>query len=82
MKVMTQAETFNRIDADESLTLETCDSMILCLQNGRFVVVHPDAPRDLWPCDGGWEKVRDLKPGDQVVYKGDILAVRAVEVYR
>lgn len=67
---------------DEPVTLETCDSLILCLNNRRFVVVRHDTPKDLWPVDGGWPKVRQLRPGDEVVYKGQRTHVRAIDVYR
>ncbi len=69
-------------EINDSDALQQCDSVIVCLQNGRFVVVRYDSPHDLWPCDGGWEKIRELKPGDEVVYKGDLTTIRAIEVYR
>ena len=40
--------------------------MLICLSTRRFVVARPGEPRDLWPVDGGWEKLRELKPGDEV----------------
>ena len=46
------------------------------------MVARPGEPRDLWPVDGGWDKLRDLKPGDEVIYKGNVTTVRAVDVYR
>jgi hypothetical protein len=79
---MTHANIIHETDIDENASLETCESMILCLQNGRFVVIRHNDPKDLWPIDGGWQKMRELQPGDEVVYKGDLTNVRAVEVYR
>lgn len=66
----------------EEQSLVDCEAILVCLANRRFVVARPNEPRDLWPLDGGWEKLRELKPGDEVVYKGDRTVVRALEVYR
>jgi hypothetical protein len=66
----------------EETSLEDCQALLICLNNRRFVVVRHDEPKDLWPVDGGWEKLRHLKPGDEVIYKGDRTSVRALDVYR
>ncbi|MFK8111758.1 MAG: hypothetical protein AB8B91_06135 [Rubripirellula sp.] len=66
----------------EESSVNNCEALLVCLSNRRFVIVHPDEQKDLWPVDGGWEKVRQLKPGDEVIYKGDQAIVRAVDVYR
>jgi len=79
---MSKAPIIGEFANDDHATLETCESVILCLNNRRFVVVRPDDPKDLWPVDGGWQKLRDLQPGDAVVYKGQRTQVRAVAVYR
>lgn len=64
-------------------SLESCEALMVCLNNGRFVVVHPNEPqRALWPVGGGWNKVRQLKPGDEVVHNGTCTTVKAVEIYR
>jgi hypothetical protein len=74
----------NTIDSPsfEEHSLADCEAILVCLENRKFVVARPGEPRDLWPLDGGWEKLRELKPGDEVVYKGDRTIVRALEVYR
>ena len=73
-------------DLDAALndkSLGSCDAVLVGLANRRFVIVRPDEPqRDLWPIDGGWQKIRRLKPGDSVIYKGTPTIVRAVDVYR
>lgn len=66
----------------EEASVQTCEALLICLSNRRFVVVHPDEQKDLWPVRGGWEKVRELQPGDEVIYKGEQAIVRAVDVYR
>lgn len=66
----------------EQTALEDCDAVLICLNTRRFVVVRYAEPKNLWPIDGGWEKLRRLQPGDQVVYKGLIATVLALEVYR
>jgi hypothetical protein len=63
-------------------SLDDCQAALLCLSTRQFVVVRFDEPRNLWPIDGGWEKIRDLQPGDDVVYKGRRATVLALEVYR
>ena len=79
---MSKAPIIGESANDEHATLETCESVIVCLNNRRFVVIQPDNPKDLWPIDGGWQKLRELRPGDEVVYKGQRSQVRAVDVYR
>ena len=66
----------------DDASIADCEALLVCLNSGRFVVVRPSEPKDLWPVDGGWEKIRELTPGDEVVYKGNKSIVRAVEVYR
>ena len=80
--VMKHTDNFRQPVDDERATLESCDSLILCLGDRRFVVVRHDDPRDLWPMDGGWPKLRQLQPGDEVIYKGQRTQVRAIAVYR
>ncbi len=64
-------------------TVETCDAVMICLSTRRFVIVRPDEPKkDLWPINGGWERIRELKPGDQVIYRGSAATVRLLGVYR
>lgn len=49
----------------------------------RVAIVRPEEPqRDLWPIRGGWEKVRTLKRGDRVIYRGTLAIVQAIEVYQ
>jgi hypothetical protein len=63
-------------------SLETCPRMMICLSSRRFVIVQPEGPqRDLWPVNGGWEKIRNLQAGDEVVYRGCLATVRAVEAF-
>lgn len=67
----------------DAKTLEECEALLICLSTGRFVIARPGQPkRNLWPIGGGWDKVRMLRAGDQVVYKGTTATVRAIEVYR
>jgi hypothetical protein len=66
----------------EELTLDECEAILICLSTKRFVVVRTDQPENLWPIAGGWDKIRDLKPGDEVIYKGDRTTVRALDTYR
>jgi hypothetical protein len=74
---LSQAET-----SFKEPSLEDCEAILICLNSNRFVVVCVGEPENLWPIDGGWDKLRDLKPGDEVIYKGDRTTVRALDVYR
>lgn len=70
------------IPSYEEVSVADCEALLICLSNRRFVIVHPEEPKDLWPVNGGWERVRELKPGDEVIYKGESAMVRAIDVYR
>ena len=77
---MMNTPTFNLPSFEES-SLQDCEAVLVCLNTKRFVIVRYDEPKDFWPVDGGWEKLRDLKPGDEVIYKGDRTTIRAIDVY-
>lgn len=84
---MTNTETFARPSHKDSAfeqqpNLENCESILIGLETRRFVVVRTDEPENLWPIAGGWDKLRDLKPGDEVIYKGARTTVRALQAYR
>ena len=66
----------------EQTSLENCQAVLICLNTRRFIVVRHDEPKNLWPIDGGWDRLRDLKAGDEVIYKGDRTTIRALDVYR
>lgn len=78
---MMNAQTPDQASIEE-VSLENCEAILICLNTRRFVVARHDQPKDLWPVDGGWAKLRHLKPGDEVIYKGARTVVRAVAVYR
>lgn len=66
----------------DQASLQNCEAVLICLNTRRFVVARHGEPKNLWPINGGWDKLRDLKPGDEVIYKGDRTTVRALDVYR
>jgi hypothetical protein len=71
---------------DQTL-FESCESLIFCLNNRRFVVVRKDAPSSLRPVaedatEGDWPKLERLRAGDQVFYKGKKAMIRAIDRYR
>ena len=66
----------------EDSSLVDCEAVMICLSTRRFIIVRTREPKNLWPIDGGWDKLRDLKPGDEVIYKGERTTVRALDVYR
>ena len=81
---------------DQTL-FESCESLIFCLNNRRFVVVRKDTPSSIRPLDGNpigadpvdrnhvdedWTKIGRLRTGDEVFYKGEKATIRAVDRYR
>ncbi len=79
---MIMSDSNSEADLD-CASVDDCEALLICLHTGRFVVARPDQPkRNLWPINGGWEKIRRLRVGDQVVYKGSTATVMAMEVYR
>ena len=64
-------------------TLEDCEALLIGLSTRRFLVLRPaERQAHFWPVHGGWEKVRSLRPGDEVIHQGVKATVRAIEVYR
>lgn len=70
----------------ESVTLQDCQALMVCLDGGRFAIVSVDSA-----CDGASPAIltcedkpdlRDLAVGDWVNYRGDDCRVRAIAVYR
>lgn len=67
---------------DAADPLASCQAMLVGLGRGRFAIVRPDEPqRDLWPIEGGWDRIRQIQAGDRVIYRGQTSRVRSVEVY-
>lgn len=67
--------------ATERETLENCDAVMVALGNRRYVIIRRDEPTELRSLDPRRSRIRDLQPGDQVVYKGQQTFVRSLQVY-
>jgi hypothetical protein len=70
----------------ESVTLQDCQALMVCLDGGRFAIVPVDsglagASSAILTCDDKPD-LRNLVAGDHVVYRGDECRVRAIAVYR
>ncbi|MCA9268491.1 MAG: hypothetical protein KDA41_08465 [Planctomycetales bacterium] len=64
--------------------LENCQAIMVGLtwrSARRFVLVRRDRPSAIAPLRGDCVRVRDLRPGDEVMHKGRRVVVRSVEVY-
>jgi hypothetical protein len=61
--------------------LELCQAMMLGLGSRRYVIVRRDGPIALRSLLPQRHRVRDLQPGDEVIYKGERVVVRSVEIY-
>jgi hypothetical protein len=60
---------------------EVCQALMLGLGPRRYVIVRRDAAiplRSLFPLR---RRIRDLQVGDEVLYKGQRVVVRSVEIY-
>ncbi|QDT06978.1 hypothetical protein K227x_54020 [Rubripirellula lacrimiformis] len=73
---------FDDDQIDDGLTLENCEALIVCMDAGSFAIVRPDGKQNLWPTQGGWDCVRQLQPGQTVIYQGKPRLVCAVDVFR
>jgi hypothetical protein len=67
----------------EALTnaLETCNAVMLGLGARRFVIVRRGERSKLCHTDAPAKRVRDLRPGDEVIYKGQVHTERSLNVY-
>lgn len=61
--------------------LETCSAVIIGLGLRRFVIVRRDEPSQMQHVSPPRTRIRDLQPGDEVLYKGRRHIVRRLEIY-
>ena len=61
-------------------SLEVCRAVMLGL-GPRYLIVRSDGPIPLRSLLPQRRRVRDLQPGDEVLYKGERVTVRSLEVY-
>lgn len=62
--------------------LETCQAVMIGLGTRRFVIVRSDdVPTGLRRIAPSPVRIRDLLPGDEVVYKGQRHVVRSIQPY-
>ncbi len=54
----------------KSTSLENAEAMLIALRSQRYVVVRRDRPLRLVPADRVCKRIRDLNPGDEVLYNG------------
>lgn len=62
-------------------SLEDCRAVMLGLGARRYAVIRRDGPNLLRSLLPQRRRVRDLQPGDEVIYKGERVTVRSVEIY-
>ena len=61
--------------------LESCTAVIIGLGLRRFVVVRREGPPLMQQTARSHKRIRDLTPGDEVIYKGRREVVRFIEAY-
>ena len=50
--------------------LENCDAVMVALSRTRFAIIHRDDAKRMVPAERICKRIRDLKPGDEVIYNG------------
>ncbi|KAA1261685.1 hypothetical protein LF1_42400 [Rubripirellula obstinata] len=74
--------TRNIAATSQAVSRADCESLIICLEGGRFVIAAVDNdPFPVLICEDKPD-LRELAVGDTVDYRGDSCKVRAVEVFR
>ena len=68
------------INSEEN-DLEKCQAVMIGFNSRRFVIVRRDGSTPLRLCDGPRKRVRDLQPGDKVIYKGQLHVVKTLQIY-
>jgi hypothetical protein len=69
------------MDSTDANNLETCQAVMVALGTRRFVIFRRGEPTGLRPTTAAPQRVRDLTPGDEVIYKGRRYVVRSVQSY-
>lgn len=72
--------------ASPTVTIETCHAIRFYFQPGpdgseRVAIVWRDSPSRVRPVESG-KRLRDLRPGDRVLFNGNEETLIAVEIYR
>ena len=60
--------------------LENCNAVFIGFAKRRFIVVRRDPPSHLRLVEPRHKRIRDLKRGNRVIYKGEPQVVRWLEV--
>ena len=67
--------------ADRDISLDNCEAVCVWFGKLNCAIVWKDRPKYVRPVDRE-KRIRDLRPGDRVTYRGEPRVVRRVEVYR
>jgi hypothetical protein len=70
----------NNVNLPAESPLESCRAIMLGL-GSRYVIVRRDDPIPLRSLQPRRQRVRDLQPGDVVIYKQAHCVVRSIEIY-
>jgi hypothetical protein len=61
--------------------LETCEAVMIGLGTRRFTIIRRDEPTRIWAIHPRRDRIRDLRPGDEVLYDGEQHVIRSLQVY-
>lgn len=61
--------------------LENAKAIIIALRSKRFVIVRQNERKRLFPTNPICKRIRDLEPGDEVIYEGQSDSVMSLCEY-
>ena len=61
--------------------LETCEAVMIGLGTRRFTIVRRDEPPRIYLIHPKRDRIRDLRPGDEVFCDGERHVIRSLQVY-
>jgi len=61
--------------------LETCEAVMIGLETRRFTIIRRGEPTRIWAIHPRRDRIRDLRPGDEVLYKDERHVIRSLQAY-
>ena len=68
--------------AEVDLDLESAEALAFWFSALHCVIVWRDGPHFLQPVNLATQRIRDIRPGDEVTWRGQPHTVKSVAVYR
>ena len=61
--------------------LENCDAVIVGLSPTRYAIIRRDEAARLVPVERICKRIRDLRPGDEVIYNGQRETIHRISAF-